>query len=215
MIDSRLADKTAAAIARKILGGEWQNGYKLPPDSELCAEYGVSRTALREALRILTAKGLLFAKPRAGTCLTAPQDWSLWDSDILRWLSKCPTHAGFLAHAHKMRQTIEPAIIAQISKSTDEPPEEDREEAKRNLQTALRHLQTTPTLEAECAFIDALYSAATNPFAHRLRLLVHYILEHRMKAPIPLADYTALVAAISQGQAEQATALSKKMLVDF
>lgn len=64
---NRLTNQVAETFAGKILAGEWGIGEKLPSDQSLCQTYNVSRTVLREALRVLGAKGLITARPRIGT----------------------------------------------------------------------------------------------------------------------------------------------------
>ena len=66
-IENRLTDQVAAALAGQILSQKWTPGQKLPADTVLCETHQVSRTVLREAMRVLGAKGLITAKPRVGT----------------------------------------------------------------------------------------------------------------------------------------------------
>jgi GntR family transcriptional regulator, transcriptional repressor for pyruvate dehydrogenase complex len=56
---ARLADTVAERIAERILSGEAAAGDTLPPERELCREFGVSRTVIREAIRSLAGKGLV------------------------------------------------------------------------------------------------------------------------------------------------------------
>ena len=52
---------------------------------ELAAEFGVSRTAVREAVRLLSAKGLTVSRPKIGTKVRPRADWNMLDPDVLRW----------------------------------------------------------------------------------------------------------------------------------
>jgi len=57
-----------------------------PTEAELSIQHGVSRSVTREAVKMLTAKGLLSARPRQGTIVQPRSSWNLFDADILRWL---------------------------------------------------------------------------------------------------------------------------------
>lgn len=63
----RIHVQVARQIARKVLSGELEQGQKLPCETELCEVFGVSRTALRESTKLLSAKGLIESKPKVGT----------------------------------------------------------------------------------------------------------------------------------------------------
>ena len=68
-----------------VVSGTIAEGTVLPRESELAANHGVSRQAIREALKVLAAKGLVVSRRRAGTRVTARQSWNLLDPDILAW----------------------------------------------------------------------------------------------------------------------------------
>ena len=72
-------------LGEAIVSGRLPQGTLLPGDQELLAEYGVSRTVLREALRTLSAKGMLQARARVGTRVQPRSAWTLFDPDVLRW----------------------------------------------------------------------------------------------------------------------------------
>ncbi|HWF52652.1 MAG TPA: FadR/GntR family transcriptional regulator [Solirubrobacteraceae bacterium] len=67
----RLADKVASAVTDSIVSGRLEPGDKLPSERELCAQFGVSRPVVREAVRSLIAKGLLVDSPRRGHVVRA------------------------------------------------------------------------------------------------------------------------------------------------
>src|SRR6266480_6010336 len=79
--DRSLHDRVVHAIGRKILGGELPPGALLPAEPEL----GASRTVLREAIKVLAAKGLVEARPKTGTRVRPRDAWNLLDPDVLAW----------------------------------------------------------------------------------------------------------------------------------
>ena len=83
-----LSDQVADALGRSIASGERAPGSFLPTEAELLEEFGTSRTVLREAVKMLTAKGLIDTRPRRGTMVKPETEWNLADPDIfgMNWL---------------------------------------------------------------------------------------------------------------------------------
>src|SRR5829696_6445731 len=100
--------ETVYEIGRRIVSGELQPG-DLLPEGELIAELDISRTVLREAIKVLGAKGLVEAKPRVGTKVSARNHWRLMDPDILAWQSEAGLDEPFLRNLAEVRYVIEPA----------------------------------------------------------------------------------------------------------
>src|ERR671923_2508698 len=80
--DRSLHDRVVHAIGRRILGGDLRPGALLPAEPEL----GASRTVVREAVKVLAAKGLVEARPKTGTRVRPREAWNLLDPDVLAWL---------------------------------------------------------------------------------------------------------------------------------
>src|SRR5204862_7849984 len=76
--DRSLHDRVVHAIGRKILGGQLRPGALLPAEPEL----GASRTVVREAIKVLTAKVLLESRPKVGTGVRPRDAWKLLDADV-------------------------------------------------------------------------------------------------------------------------------------
>jgi len=68
---NRLSVQVAEQVEEFILSGKFSIGDKLPPERELCEQFGVSRTVVREAVRVLEAKGLLGSHGGSGTYVRA------------------------------------------------------------------------------------------------------------------------------------------------
>jgi DNA-binding FadR family transcriptional regulator len=73
-------------IGIAIVTGVYSADNPIPIEAELCRQYGASRPVLREAVKMLTAKGLLGARPRRGTWVQPEDKWNLLDPDVLGWL---------------------------------------------------------------------------------------------------------------------------------
>jgi len=110
-VDSAHAS-VAAAIGRRIVGGEFVAGTILPNESAWGAEYGVSRSVVREAIKILAAKGLLTSRPRIGTRVEPRDWWNLLDHDVLDWYTDLPSDIAFLMTLQQFRRMFEPEAAA-------------------------------------------------------------------------------------------------------
>lgn len=95
-------------LGRAIVSGQLPVGSLLPGDIELAERFKVSRTVLREAMKTLTAKGLIVPRARIGTKVTPKSQWNLFDPDILSWHFDTGIDEEFLVHLSEMRLAFEP-----------------------------------------------------------------------------------------------------------
>ena len=72
-------------LGKAIVTGQYDS-QPFPTEADLAKQYDVSRSVVREAVKMLGAKGLLTARPRKGTTVQATDRWNLFDIDVLRWL---------------------------------------------------------------------------------------------------------------------------------
>src|SRR5207244_675554 len=83
----------------------------MPPEPLLCAELGVSRTVVREAVKSLVAKGLVTTGPKVGTRLLPSDEWNWFDPDVIRWQSQIGLTREFLRDLQDLRRVLEPAAV--------------------------------------------------------------------------------------------------------
>ncbi|HSG33550.1 MAG TPA: FadR/GntR family transcriptional regulator [Sphingomonadaceae bacterium] len=105
----RLHQALARDLGIAILSGDYAPGDGFGGEIEQSEELGVSRTAYREAMRILTAKGLLESRPKAGTHVTARRRWNLLDPDMLEWMFAGTPDEHFVRDLFELRGVLEPA----------------------------------------------------------------------------------------------------------
>lgn len=72
-------------LGRRILVGEYAAGDTLPTEEALVAEFDAGRSAVREAIKVLTAKGLVRTRTRVGSLVQTESSWNLLDPDVLAW----------------------------------------------------------------------------------------------------------------------------------
>src|ERR1044072_1079194 len=80
---TNLAKAITAELVQRIVRGVHQPGTPLPPEPALCETFAVSRTVVREAVKILQEKGLVQVRQGTGTIVTAPSEWDMLDELVL------------------------------------------------------------------------------------------------------------------------------------
>ncbi|MCW5220977.1 FadR family transcriptional regulator [Verminephrobacter aporrectodeae subsp. tuberculatae] len=103
-------------LGMRIVSGEYKPGTRLPAEASLCTAYDVSRPVLREATRVLVAKGLVVPKQKAGAIVCARSDWHLLDPDVLYWLIQTKPQPEFVETLLTVRHVFEPAVAALAAK---------------------------------------------------------------------------------------------------
>jgi DNA-binding FadR family transcriptional regulator len=96
------------ALGRRILGGEFSANAVLPPEQLLTEELGVSRTVVREAVKVLADKGMLDVRPKIGSRVRPVEDWNPLDADILEWRTQGRPDSKLFADLIELRLMIEP-----------------------------------------------------------------------------------------------------------
>jgi GntR family galactonate operon transcriptional repressor len=105
----RLHTVVTQTLARRVIQAE-QNAEAIffPKEADLCQQLGVSRTILRESMKVLVDKGMVEMKPRAGTRARPRSGWRLLDPDILAWQAEVCADGPFLRDLCEVRLAIEP-----------------------------------------------------------------------------------------------------------
>jgi GntR family galactonate operon transcriptional repressor len=110
----RVHQDVVANLARRILSGDLVPGEGLPNMVKLSADLGVSRSAMREAIKVLSAKGMLEVRPRTGMRVRPRDRWNLMDPEVLSWCGP-ELDAELLRSLLECRQLIEPGAAALAS----------------------------------------------------------------------------------------------------
>jgi DNA-binding FadR family transcriptional regulator len=95
------------SVGQAIATGELSEDQQITPET-LGEEADVSRTVVREVLKVLEGKGMVGARPRTGTRVRASADWDLLDPDVIRWRAAGPDKAQQLDDLMKIRSAVEP-----------------------------------------------------------------------------------------------------------
>ncbi|HVP98414.1 MAG TPA: FCD domain-containing protein [Roseiarcus sp.] len=105
-------DAVVGAIGRWILGGAYAPGDLLPREDDLADKLGVSRTSIREARKVLAAKGLLHARRRVGVRVRDRDEWNLLDPLVLSWHPDVGRDKALIGSLIEARRIIEPEAAA-------------------------------------------------------------------------------------------------------
>ncbi len=108
----RIHGAIARAIGIEIVSGKRPPGFHFGGEIEASGKLGVSRTAYREAMRILAAKGLIESRPRAGTRVNPRSRWNVLDPEVLAWSFESEPHPEFVRGLFELRELIEPGAAA-------------------------------------------------------------------------------------------------------
>ena len=107
-----LHDHVVQELGQRIVGGDLRPGDVLPREELLAGHMKVSRTALREAMKVLSAKGLVESRTKVGTRVRQPHFWHQLDADVLGWRCASMPTDDFVQKLVEMREVIEPAAAA-------------------------------------------------------------------------------------------------------
>lgn len=99
-------------IGRRIVGGDFLPGEALPTADATSEMMGVSRTVLREAIKVLAGKGLVESRPKTGTRVRPRADWNFLDPDVLSWRYAGVVNADDVTALFELRRAIEPMSAA-------------------------------------------------------------------------------------------------------
>ncbi|ESQ85052.1 hypothetical protein AEAC466_04920 [Asticcacaulis sp. AC466] len=99
----------------EIVTGKYRDQV-FPKEVELSQRYNAARTVTREAVKMLTSKGLLSARPRQGTRVEPEDHWNLLDPEVLRWLLERNFSLGLLIEFTQIRLSVEPGAAALAAK---------------------------------------------------------------------------------------------------
>jgi DNA-binding FadR family transcriptional regulator len=218
MIGRNLTYAMLDALGKEIVTGGY-NDRPFPTEAELAKQHDVSRSVTREAVKMLTAKGLLTARPRKGTTVQPSYHWNLFDPDVLRWLLDRKFSLELLRQFTELRIAIEPAAAALAARAADA-------DGLAAIDAGYERMVAAETgdddpLEADIAFHIAILHASANPFYMQFRDVVTTALRtsirftNRFKGrTASLPQHHAVLSAIERREPEMAEAGMTALIAD-
>ncbi len=211
--------QVARQIARKILSGEVQAGQKLPSELELCDTFGVSRTALRESTKLLTAKGLIESKPKVGTRIKPRSHWHFLDPQLLEWIQDLNDAKPFLSQFLGLRKAIEPEACALAAVNATVEQRKELSVLFQNMTEAAKSFDYEKWSENDHKFHQCIFLATGNqffiPFGNILStILKQFIDESAVGGRFCLDEHRAIYEGIMAGHSQQASSAAYSLLLD-
>lgn len=212
-----LLNAVVEELGNRILGGIYKVGQAIPIEKDLMAELAISRTVLREAQKILIAKGLLESRPKTGTRVRDRRNWNLLDPTLLRLYCRFTDYSDFAEHFQQLRTIIEPEAAALAALHHQD---EQLAVIAAALEAMERARDIAEWTRADLAFHESILEATGNPFVIPLGSLIHAALETLLyqsasDSPDPfesLKGHSRVLDAIRSRDGEAARSAMRELL---
>ncbi len=207
----RLHGAVANKLGIAIVSGEYAPGDVLAGEVAFAEELNVSRSAYREAMQVLTAKGLVESRPKAGTRVLPRNRWNVLDPDVLAWAFARTPDRKFVRDLFELRAVVEPAAAGLAALRRDKAQLAEMREA-----LALMRRHTLASEEGRAAdrdFHKAILRATGNDAVQALAAgigaAVNWTTQFKQRARElprnPLPDHVLVFDAIAAQDVDGAT----------
>ncbi|MDR9829825.1 FadR/GntR family transcriptional regulator [Vibrio sp. FNV 38] len=212
--------QVAREIARGILSGALPENSILPGEMALCEQFGISRTALREAVKLLTSKGLLESRPKVGTRVICRAYWNFLDPQLIEWMDGLTDPDQFCFQFLGLRRAIEPEACALAAKyATAEQRIELSETFQRMVEIAeAETFDQQGWMEVDTQFHSLIFNATGNdfylPFGNILTtMFVNFIAHSSEEGNTCINEHRQIYDAIMAGNVDKARTASAHHLI--
>jgi len=213
-----LTQQVAETLGKAIISGEYGDHNPVPSEAVLCQQLEVSRSAAREAVKSLAAKGLITSRARQGIRVLPETEWNLFDADVLRWMRDSNPSLNLLREFTELRVAIEPEAATLAA---------ERQDAEKIalIGQALERMKQAETglddpLESDIAFHLSILDASGNRFFMQLGRIIDTTLRvsirfTNMRTGVRAGshnDHKKIYDAIVLGNAEQAAECAGELM---
>jgi len=221
MLDTgrNLTHQLTHQLGAAIVQGQYAIDKSFPTEAELSQQFNISRSVTREAVKMLTAKGLIASRPRQGIRVMPSSHWNMFDADVLSWTLNARPSLELLREFTQLRMAIEPeaAVLA---------AENNQDSAKiKAIGDALARMKRADEghddpLAADIEFHCAILAAGNNRFFFQLREFIQVALRVSIASTNQLKgvltadyeDHKRIYDAICAGDHESASKAVKELL---
>ncbi|MEG3133457.1 FadR/GntR family transcriptional regulator [Rouxiella sp. T17] len=199
----------AENIAQRVLSGEYAEGSILPGEIELGELFGVSRTAVREAVKTLTAKGMLLPRPRIGTRVMPQSNWNFLDQELLTWWMTRENFDQVMSHFVLLRKALEPQACSLAAVQASAEQKQQLSLYMKEMRELHENFDRERWIMVDTQFHQLIYEAGKNPFLTSFANLFSSVYQSYFRAitgneVIKLEHHQRIVDAILAGEAEEA-----------
>lgn len=207
----------AEKLGQQILAGDYQAGSILPGEMELGEQFGVSRTAVREAVKMLAAKGMLLPRPRIGTRVMPQSQWNFLDQDLLTWWMTRENFDQVMQHFLILRTSLEPQACSLAAAHASAQQTAQLAELMAEMRALHIQFDRERWIQVDTQFHQLIYEASGNPFLTSFANLFSSVYQSYFRAitsneVIKLQHHQAIVDAILAGDGTQALAACQVLL---
>ncbi|MBT9431472.1 FadR family transcriptional regulator [Candidatus Sodalis endolongispinus] len=209
----------AEKLSQRILAGEFAAGDILPGEVELVEQFGVSRTAVREAVKILAAKGMVLPRPRIGTRVLPRHQWNFLDQELLGWWLNRENFQDILTHFLIMRISLEPQACALAAVNASESERQWLGTLMEEMRRLHQHFDRERWISVDADFHRHIYEISGNPFLSSFANVFSSIYQNYFRAiasddVIKLDRHQAIVDAIFAGDGPGAFTACQRLLAE-
>jgi len=165
-----LTQQVADTIGNAIINGEYGEHNPVPSEAVLCEQLQVSRSAAREAVKSLAAKGLITSRARQGIRVLPESEWNLFDADVLRWMRDSNPSLELLREFTELRVAVEPEAAMLAAQRQNSEKIADIGAALDRMKQAESGLDDP--LESDIAFHLSILDASENRFFTQLGRII-------------------------------------------
>lgn len=198
-------------LGHQIVAGKYAPGETMPNEADLASMLGVSRATVRDAIKVLTGKGLVRTARRYGTRVRAVRDWNLLDGCVVSWhASDHPRMAQIFAETTELRGIVEPEAAALAAKRASGEQIRTIMEAAKEISPGEADMQSL--FDADCRFHVTILEATQNDIIAQMRQVIVVMLRVSFEIGIVSPDnrilsresHIAVAKAIANGDASAA-----------
>jgi DNA-binding FadR family transcriptional regulator len=213
-----LTQQVVQELGIAIVTGRYSGNKPFPTESEICEQFTASRSIVREAIKVLNAKGLLSARPRRGTHVKPEKEWNLLDPDVLYWMLKRRFSLDLLIDFTRARLAIEPAAAAEAARTASE-----EQQAKMKLMLARMEQAAEGSLdplETDVDFHLSILEASNNRFFYNMSPVIETALNFSIRFTnrqlhqrfASVSEHAAILDAILAHDQQKAAAETRGLL---
>ncbi|WP_250518371.1 FadR/GntR family transcriptional regulator [Caballeronia sp. ATUFL_M1_KS5A] len=181
-----MRDQLVEVLGRGIVNGELRPGDILPGEAELLERYSVSRTVLREAMQVLSAKGMIDSRQRRGTTVRPRADWSQLDQTLLEWHGTSDVADSALQQLMEVRRIVEPPAAALAAERADQAQRQRIAAAYAEMERSRGKVEEFMTADLE--FHTSILEASGNQFLLPIAQAIRTTLTASLKITNPRPD---------------------------
>ena len=163
-------------LCKKIFTSN-KHGTKLLNENLLAKKYGVSRSSLREALKILKSKGVIKSKQKSGTIIDKFENMNFFDKDILSWTQGTNYSKGFRKYFLQIRMMFEPEVAYLCAKNIDKLNKLGLQKIYNNLEKSVKIKDNKKIILNDLAFHKKIILNCGNPILFPLAEFINHVLK--------------------------------------